>query len=105
MARVGESISEQGATQQDIVSLLRDLRALAVELRADAATQKTFNDEVKADIGIIATFQAALTAKLDADAGITDTDYASSLTEVVAMTASPPATITAADPTITVDAA
>jgi hypothetical protein len=47
----------------------------------------TLIDELRTDINTIATFQAALTAKLDADAGITDTDYASSLTEVAAVTA------------------
>jgi len=58
----------------------------------------TLIDEVHDDITTIATFQAALTAKLDLDAGITDTDYASTLTEVVAPTApKPSATHTVAD--------
>ena len=62
------------------------------------AEVRTFQTEVKTDIGTIATFQAALTAKLDADSGVGDTDYASSLTEVAAMTASAVSAVTAADP-------
>lgn len=62
------------------------------------ALLSTLIDEVHDDVTTVATFQAALTAKLDLDPGITDTDYASSLTEVVAPTApKPSATHTISD--------
>lgn len=114
------SIKKTGINQGDLVDLLTNLvtvvnelvddhatnkttidecRTAIVELIDDHATMVTLETELKADIGTIATFQAALTAKLDADAGITDTDYAATLTEVAAVTASPPATLTAGDPT------
>jgi len=70
--------------------------ALTTELRVDHALFITLTDELKIDIATIATFEAALTAKLDADAGITDVDYASTLTEVVALAAANVSTITAA---------
>jgi hypothetical protein len=91
--------SSIGLDQDQLVEVIIRLCVAVEELIDDHATQVTFDTEVKADIGTIATFQAALTAKLDADAGVNDTDYASSLTEVVAMTASPIATLTAPDPT------
>jgi len=61
---------------------------------ADLTSQKVVIDamvalstELRTDMGTVATFQAALTAKLDADGGITDVNYASTLTEVVAPSA------------------
>lgn len=83
---------------EHLVEYMELTQALLTELIADHAIIKTLTDELKTDIGTIATFQAALTAKLDADAGITDTDYASSLTEVVAPSAAGLSTLTAADP-------
>ena len=89
-------ITKLGISQTALFQLLEDIVSVVNELRTDHATFKTVVDELVTDVGTIATFEAALTAKLDADAGVTDADYASTLTEVVAPTAAAPATLTAA---------
>ena len=68
--------SSKGLDQLDLVKVL---------IRLD-----TLISELKTDVGTIATFQTALTAKLDADSGVGDTDYASSLTEVAAPSSATP---------------
>lgn len=68
--------SAKGLDQEDLVKVIIRLCTAVEELLDDVAT--------------IATFQAALTAKLDADSGVGDTDYASGLTEVVAPSSSDP---------------
>ncbi len=66
-------LTGKGMDQGALYAYLVDLTALV--------------NEIAADIGTIATFQAALTAKLDADVGVTDADYASTLVEAVDLTA------------------
>ena len=95
------------------------LQALASELRTDHATFKAAADAVETLIEELyddhATFKAAvdslvtlanelktdhnaLLAKLDADAGVTDTNYAASHTIAAADASAAPATLTAAKP-------
>jgi hypothetical protein len=80
-------ITKLGISQTALFQFLSNIVTVVNELRTDHATFKTVVDELVTDVGTIATFQAALTAKLDADSGITDTNYAATLTEVVAPTA------------------
>jgi len=65
-----------------------EMRTLSVELRADHASFKAAVDELH-------TWAETLSAKLNADAGVTDTDYDA------VITADAPATLTAGDPTAT----
>lgn len=60
------NITENGMGQGDLVKLLGNIRDLVNELQADHATYRAAWVE--------------LVAKLDADGGITDTDYAASIT-------------------------
>lgn len=82
---------------------------LIEELHDDHATNKTFMDEVKtdytallADVTAIRTAVLAITAKLDLDGGVTDTDYAATCDPAAltatSIAASPAATLTAAKP-------
>lgn len=79
-------VKENGATQGDMVRVLKNVRDVLNELQTDAGTNKTLIDELKtdltaliADVTAIRTAVVGITAKLDADGGVTDTDYASSL--------------------------
>jgi hypothetical protein len=65
-------ITENGMGQGDLVKLLGNLRDVVNELQTDHATYRAA--------------WVALVAKLDADAGITDTDYAASITLPAALT-------------------
>ena len=63
-----------------------ELNTLTTELRTDHATFITLTDELKTDVnaavvdlGAIRTKFVALTAKLDLDGGVTDTNYAATL--------------------------
>ena len=69
-----------------IRTTLDQTRTLSVELRADHASFKAAVDELH-------TWSETLAAKLNADAGVTDTDYDA------VITADAPATLTAGDPT------
>lgn len=94
-------ITKKGMDQGALYNYLNSIQTMLTELVTDLASYKTVVDEVVTDIGTIATFQAALTAKLDADTGVNDTDYASGLTEVVAPTAAAPAAMSASTPDLT----
>lgn len=81
-----KDITEQGLDQGDLVKFLTNVTAVVNELQADHATNKTLLDELKtdltaliADVTAIRTAFVGATAKLDADSGVNDTDYASSL--------------------------
>lgn len=83
------------------------IRTLANELRTDHATLKTLTDELivdgdasVVDVAALRTAIVGITAKLDADAGVTDTDYAATWDPAAqtgtSIAASALATITAA---------
>ena len=82
-----------GVNQGDLVDLLTNIKELLNELQADHATNKTVIDELKtdytallADVTAIRTSLIATTAKLDADATVTDANYGS-LNNPAALTA------------------
>lgn len=84
-ATLESDIVENGMTQGDLVRYLQNVRDVVNELQTDHATIKTFIDECKTDIDAavadITAMRAAIvgiTAKLDADSGVTDVNYASS---------------------------
>jgi len=62
-------IKANGVSQGDLVTLLTNVVALVNECKATANTNVALANECKASIN-------AVNAKLDADAGVTDTDYA-----------------------------
>ena len=74
------------------------LQALASELRTDHATFKAAVDSLRTLANELKTDHNALLAKLDADAGVTDANYAASHTIAAADASAAPATITAAAP-------
>ena len=74
-----------GQWLEDARTTLAECRTLVMELRADHATEKAVIDEMTA-------WAETLGAKLNADAGVTDTDYDA------VITADAPATLTAGDP-------
>ena len=74
------------------------LQALASELRTDHATFKAAVDSLRTLANELKTDHNALLVKLDADAGVTDTNYAASHTTTAANASATPATITAAAP-------
>ena len=86
-----------------IVGQPLDLYDLLVALLVDIAAQKVIIDELvddhatsRASVAEIETWAETLGAKLNADAGITDTDYDATITN------SPPATLTATKTALTV---
>lgn len=104
------------SNDSDIRTTVSDLITLTDELHDDHATNETAMssvgvlvteiqteyDKMVTDVGAIHTAVTAITAKLDADAGVTDTDYASTCdpaaTTAVATTNPAP---TAGAPTLT----
>jgi hypothetical protein len=113
MAEVLNSNVEQGGFWDgDIVKVLMNLRDVVNELQTDHATTKAITDETKTDYTAILADVTAIRAevvklvtdmasritdhntlrtKLNADAGVTDVDYAAA----VAITAAAPAALTA----------
>lgn len=104
-------ITGGGLEQGDLVKFLGNVRDAVNELITDHATNKTFTDELKTDLtALIADVTAiraevvklvtdnasrisdhnTLRTKLNADAGVTDTDYAAA----TAATAANPAALT-----------
>lgn len=94
-----------GVTQGDLVRFLQNNRDVVNELQTDHATFKTVVDELKtdytallADVTEIRTKLIATHAKLDADAGVTDINYAATnnpaALTATAIAASAPATLT-----------
>jgi len=82
MAAVLETdIKVNGMSQIDLVKYLQNVRDLVNELQTDHAT-------LLADVTAIRTAVTGITAQLDADAGVTDTDYASSNDPAALTTAS-----------------
>jgi len=79
-AAVAEMATDHGTNR----TTLTELKTLTDELHDDHATLKTLVDEIKTD------YNATL-AKLDADSGVGDTNYAATN----AVSASSPATLTA----------
>jgi DNA topoisomerase IB len=82
MCPVGKRVK---AWLDSIRTTVDETRTLAVELRADHATYKAAVDEIH-------TWAETLAAKLNADAGVTDTDYDAVITNDA------PAALTAGDP-------
>lgn len=88
-------ISETGIDQRNLVTWMRNVTAVLNELVADHATNKTFTDELKTDLtaliadvtAIRSSFNTAMT-KLNADGGVTDTDYAAAAALTVTSVAS-----------------
>lgn len=77
------TITENGMNQGDLVKYLGNVRDAVNELITDHATNKTLMDELKLDLDratadLVAARAAivGITAKLDADGGVTDTNYA-----------------------------
>lgn len=78
------NITGLGISTSALATALTNIGTLINELAADHATVKAFIDEIKVDndatVADIAALRAAvvgITAKLDADSGVTDTNYAS----------------------------
>lgn len=63
-------ITRTGINQGDLVRFLENVRDLCNELRTDV-------NAAVVDLGAIRTAVTGITAQLDADAGVTDTTYAS----------------------------
>lgn len=77
------SITPTGMNQGDLYNLLSNIVDIVNELQEDHATNKTMTDELNldgdrtfADLTAIRAAVVAITAKLDADGGVTDTNYA-----------------------------
>lgn len=64
-----KDITEQGLDQGDLVKFLTNVVTLCNELRTDYTA-------LLADVTAIHTSVGGITAQLDADGGVTDTDYA-----------------------------
>ena len=62
-------ITGTGISQEDLVTFLGNVVALVNEVKVGYTAQK-------ADVAALRAAIVGVTAKLDADAGITDTDYA-----------------------------
>jgi hypothetical protein len=62
-------ITENGLSQGDLVRFQKNVRDLVNEIRTDAIA-------AFADITALRAAVVAITAKLDADGGVTDTNYA-----------------------------
>ena len=73
---IKNTIKENGMTQGDLVRFMKNVRDVVNELQTDHATLKTMVDELHVDIDLNGAALAAILTKIDADAGITDTDYA-----------------------------
>jgi hypothetical protein len=78
-----QDITGSGLNQGDLVKLLTNIKDVVNEIQADHATVKTFIDELKldfdrsvTDLGVLRTAITTLTAKLDLDATVTDSNYA-----------------------------
>lgn len=63
------TITENGVSQGDLVRFLKNVRDIVNELKTDGSA-------CFADITALRAAVVAITAKLDADAGVTDTNYA-----------------------------
>ena len=105
-------VKENGVNQGDLVKAINNLVDAVNELIADHATFKTVVDEMNtdadavfADLTAIRTAVVGITAKLDADAGVTDTNYASTLDPAAltatAIAATGPASLTSTTLTLT----
>ncbi len=70
-----QSITGSGMSQSDLVQLLNNIVNVVNELQADHASFKTLTDELKDDADAITLAVDGIVAKLDGDAGITDTNY------------------------------
>ena len=101
---LSQSLTGTGINQGDLITLLQNIVDLVNELGDDHATFKTVVDELKtdytallADVTAIRTSLIATTAKLDADATVTDTNYGSlnnpAALTATAISASSPATL------------
>lgn len=86
-------ITSKGMDQQSLFTLLENLVTVVNELVDDHATNKTFTDELKTDLNALRTDVLAVAAKLDLDAGVTDTNYAATCT-ATAVASSGAATLT-----------
>lgn len=71
MATLKSSITENGVSQGDLVRFLENVVTLVNELKTDYTA-------LRADVTAIRTAVTGITAQLDADDGVTDTDYAAS---------------------------
>lgn len=104
-ATLDADIKADGINQGDLVKLLQNIVDVVNELQADHATFKTLTDELNtdgdavfADLTALRNSIVGITAKLDADAGVTDTNYAATQNPAAltatAIAAANPATLT-----------
>lgn len=104
------AVAELVADHASFRTTATETKTLVDELHDDAATNKTLLDELKtdytallADVASIRSAYNATLAKLDADGGVTDTDYAATnpapAATATAIAASSAATLTATKPT------
>ena len=104
-AALSQEITENGLSQGDLVKLLNNIILVVNELQADHATFKTMTDELNVDgdavfvdLTAIRAAIVGITAKLDNDGGITDTNYAATwdpnALTATAIAAADPATLT-----------
>lgn len=91
------TITPTGRNQGDIYAYLSNVMDIVNELIDDHATNKTLMDELKTRVTSLRSDMAAVAAKLDSDAGVTDTNYAAQLTTAV-VAASSAATLTNSTP-------
>jgi hypothetical protein len=104
------AVAELVADHASFRTTATETKTLVDELHDDAATNKTLIDELKtdytallADVAAIRTAYNATLAKLDADGGVTDTNYAATnpgpAATATSIAASSAATLTATKPT------
>lgn len=96
--------NEQQSQEDRDNAQVTDLTALIAavnELIADHATNRTELLALNADIDALRAAIVGITAKLDADAGVTDTNYASTLDPAAVTSGSPAAALTATTITAT----
>lgn len=72
MATLPDDITDTGLSQGALVAFLTNVVALCNELKTDYTA-------LRVDVAAIRTALVGVTAKLDADGGVTDTNYASTL--------------------------
>lgn len=109
LGNIRDNLNELTTDHATFKTSVDAIETLIEELHDDHATFKTVVDELKtdytallADVTAIRTKLVATHAKLDLDGGVTDTNYAATndpaALTATAITASSPATLTAAKP-------
>lgn len=94
----GTAQADLDATEATIITDLGVLRTPIVATVVDLGVLRTSIIAIATAVDAIATKINTLTTKLNADAGVTDTDYATNFATNLAAGAGTPAAITAATP-------